>query len=67
MDMNQQRERLTIDKTINQLRFIRGLALQDNQGKIFEDSSETIREMRKERMQYLELVAWTQQKSRPLF
>ena len=65
VDMNQQKEHLAIAETINKLRFIRGQALHDNQGKLFEDSSETIREMCKERMQYLEFAAWTSAESRP--
>ena len=64
VDINQQRECLIIDETINQLRFIRQLALRDNQGELFEDSSEMMQEMRKERMQYLEDVGESHEKNR---
>jgi uncharacterized protein (DUF1778 family) len=41
-------------EAIERLRRIRKQILQDHQGKLFEDSTEMIRQMREERTQYLE-------------
>jgi hypothetical protein len=56
VDMIQQKEHINTNEVIKKLRAVRKKTLQDNQGKILEDSSEMIRRMREERTGYLENI-----------